>query len=360
MALDERGQIQFDALCHCYDKVLDHLDLIDDAAQEHDGWSAYRVVRQCVDAAAEAFGKSPESSCDTGTACEDFLNRVAGSMALHLPAGSPTQEALAAWRDQICASPATSPADVGRWQVIGENLSRGCYQATLPEDHPNLTRRVKAVSIWPAATRGVLTIPDKGEGESEINLYYAADDFMLDCYVNLPLLFFHEYLSHIHTGPLFGERHQSTKPFEDGWLVYLQQQEYSRALVTGQHEGLSHPLHREYFAGRYFQDCLDTPGGPWVGFGRARARAFEVAVEPDLFRQVTVLVAAHPYQYFAPQIPDVHGDFVRRADHWLTRTATASEAERADMRDSLAQTLEDAEPLRALFDFLVQNEFTVN
>ena len=360
MVLGEASQIQLDALCHCYEKLLEHLEVIDDAAQEHAGWSAYRVVRQCVDPATEAFGRSAEPSSDTAEACEDFLNRVAGSMALHLPAGSPTQEALAACRDGVCECPVTSPADVACWQVIGENLSRGCYQAALPEDHPNLTRQVRAVSIRPARRRGVRTIPDKGEGESEIILHYAGHEFTLDSYVNLPLLFFHEYLSHIHTGHLFGEAHQSTKPFEDGWLLYLQQQEYSRALVSGEHEGLSHPLDREYFASRYFKDCLDSSVGPWVEVGYARARAFDAAVGPDLFRKVTVLVAAHPYHYFAPQIPDVHGDFVKRADHWLRRTATASEAERAAMCDSLAQTLADPEPLRALFDFLVENEFPVD
>lgn len=353
MGLDERGQIQFDALCHCYEKVLDHLDLVDDAAQEHDGWSAYRVVSECVDPATDAFGRSTELASDVAAACQDFLGRVAGSVALHLPGDSPTQEALAVCRDAICEIPVTSHADVRRWQVIGEGLSRQCYRALLPEDHPNLTREARAVSVRPAASRGVLTIPDKGEGESEITLHFAGHEFMLDSYANLPLVFFHEYLSHIHTGPLFGETHRSTKPFEDGWLVYLQQREYSRALVSGEHEGLSHPLHREYFAGRYFRDCLDSAVGPWVGFGCARARAFEAAVGPDLFRQVTVLVAAHPYDYFAPEIPDMHGDFVRRVDHWLTKTATASDAERADMRDFLAQTVVAEDALRALFDFLV-------
>lgn len=360
MVLGEARQTQLDALCHCYEKLLEYLDLIDDAAQEHAGWSAYRVVRQCVDPATQAFGRSAEPGSDVAAACEDFLNRVAGAMALQLPGGSPTHKALAACRDEVCESPVTSPTDVRRWQVIGESLSRGCYQAVLPEDHPNLTRQVRAVSIRPAASRGVLTIPDKGEGESEITLHYVGHEFTLDSYVNLPLVFCHEYLSHIHTGRLFGETHQSTKPFEDGWLVYLLQQEYSRALMSGQYEGLSHPLHREYSAGKYFRDCSESAAGPWVGYGGARARAFEAAVGPDLFRQVSVLVAAHPYQYFAPEIPDMHGEFMRRIEHWLTRSATMSEAESLQMLDSLSRVIDGGDPLRGLFEFLVQDEFPVD
>lgn len=353
MSLDERGQIQLDALCHCYEKLLDHLDLIDDAAQEHEGWSAYRVVGQCVNPATEAFGRSTDAAPDVAAACEDFLDKVAGAIGLHLPRNSPTREALATCRDAICENLGTTHADVRRWQVIGADLSRKCYEAALPEDHPNLTRQVGAVRIRPAVSRGVLTVPDKEGGESEITLHYVGHEFTLDSYVNLPLIFSHEYLSHIHTGPLFGETHQGGKPFEDGWLLYLLQQEYSRALVAGQHEGLSHPFHREYFAGRYFRDCFDSATTPWVGVGGARARAFEAAVGSDLFRQVTVLVAACAYQYFAPEIPDLHGDFVRRVDHWLTRTATASDDVKADLRSALAEIVVGEDPPKALFEFLL-------
>ena len=72
MPLDKIKQALLDVFCHCYEKLLDHLDALDDAAQCHPEWTAHRIIKQCVDPATEVFGSSPPPSLDLSELCNDL------------------------------------------------------------------------------------------------------------------------------------------------------------------------------------------------------------------------------------------------------------------------------------------------
>jgi len=189
--------------------------------------------------------------------------------------------------------------DLTSWQQIGEELSKDCYQDVLPTTSPNLTRVVAPVCIEPSGIEYVRCIPKKDEGEGEITFYFAPPEFVFKSYVNVPLYFFHEYLSHLHTAPLFGELDEIPQPFEDGWLLYLARIVYQHRLLRAPHPSLTHHLHREHYAECYFDSLNEVDiERPWIEFGFRAARHFESVVGKDLFTAVTLLVATSPYDYF--------------------------------------------------------------
>jgi len=355
MPLDDREQALLDVFCHCYEKLLDHLDALDDATQARHDWDAYRVVKECVNRAAKAFGSFLPESSDLSTLCDDFLRRIGGSIVTELTS-SPVAEVFAEYQAAVQASPVAPQVDLTHWQRLGEELSRECYQAILSADSPNLTRVVKPVSIELSRREDMSCLPRKAAEESEITFHFAPYQFTLQSYVNLPFYFFHEYLSHLHTARLFAESDPCPTPFEDGWLLYLAHEIYCHRLLNDPHPALAHHLHCEHYVGRYCQEQNDDASKePWVRLGYEQARRFEAVVRPDLFRDVTLLVAISPYDHFAPDIPDLHGEFVRRVKRWLDKTATLPAEQKEDKVKRLTREIQTSEAIRRLFEFLIED-----
>lgn len=356
MALDEKRQALLDTFCHCYAMLLDHLDALDEGARDHPAWSNYDIVRKCINPAAEIFGADPADTLDLSDLCSDLLNRMRGLLVgVHLPRCLPVADAFDNYRAAVKAVSPAGNVDLTEWQRVGEELSLACYRAHAPAESPHLTRTVIPVSIVAAKECAIYCHPQKHGGESTITFAFAPNGFSFDWYVNLPLYFFHEYLSHLHTAPLFNESNPGNNPFEDGWLLRLAQSAYTHRLLHDRHLALSHPLHRDHYARRYFESLGEVVGRPWVTAGYDQARRFYTRVGPDLFRAVTVLIALSPYDHFGPAIPDLHRAFVQRVRGWLERTATwPTEAKRAAL-DDLRLRLEGLDPLRAVFDFLAQS-----
>jgi hypothetical protein len=356
MPLDGKGQALLDVFCHCYEKLLEHLDALDDAAQAHDEWGAYRVVKECVNRATKAFGSSLSESLDLSARCDDFLARMDDFVAGELGRDSPVAGVFAECQAAARASPVTSRVDLTHWQRLGDELSKECYQAISPVDSPNLTRAVKPVLIKPSKKKVyVKCFPLQDDWESKITFYFAPDQFTLQSYLNLPFYFFHEYLSHIHTARLFAESDPSSnKPFEEGWLLYLAHDLYCHRLLKDPHSALTHPLHRAHYVGQCVQTQLDDASKePWVPWGWSLAGAFERIVGKDLLRRTSLLVASSPCDHF-PGLPNLHWDFVRRAQQWMAWIVTRSLGEKEVLLERLAALFQGPDPLERLFDFLIE------
>ena len=356
MLLDDKGQALLDVFCHCYEKLLDHLDALHDATQADPEWSEYRIVKECVDPATKAFGSSLPESLDLLALCDSFLKRIRGFTNGEVGDSLPVAEVFAECQAAARASPVAPQVDLTRWQRLGEELSRECYRAILPADSPSLTRAVKPVRIEPSNEQKVRCVPRKAAGKSEIIFCFAPDQFTLQSYVNLPFYFFHEYLSHLHTAPLFAESDPCPKPFEEGWLLYLAYELYCHRLLNEPHPALTHHKHREHYAGRYCQEQNDDASREsWVPFGYELARRFEAVVGPDLFRDVTLLVAISPYHHFAPAIPDLHDEFISRVKRWLDKMATLSAEQKENKIKRLTREIQTEEAIRRLFEFLIED-----
>lgn len=353
MPLDDTRQALLDVFCHCYEKLLDHLDALDSAAQAHHEWSAYRVVKECVNQATERFGSSLPKSLDLSVLRDNFLAKINDFIAGALDRSSPVVEVFAECRAVAQASPVAPQVDLTHWQRLGEELSRECYRVILPADSPNLTRAVKPVYIEPSNKQEVRCVPRKVTGESEIIFCFAPDQFTLQSYVNLPFYFFHEYLSHLHTARLFAESDPCPKPFEDGWLLYLAHDFYCHRLLKDSHPALTHPLHRAHYAYQYVHaEQDDASKEPWVPEGHSSADAFERIVGKDLLRRTSLLVASSPCDHFPGS--NLHWEFVDRVEHWLARIVTRSPREKEVLLERLAALLQGPDPLEELLDFLIE------
>ena len=134
MALREDHQALLDVFCHCYEVLLEHLDLLD--REVGDGFG-YRFVRECVDIAANRLGSASLETTDRQVVCRDFLRRVRGAMEQNLAADSPAFAAFSDYATAVEAPSEIAYADLVEWQYAGEELSRSCYGRLLPADATN-------------------------------------------------------------------------------------------------------------------------------------------------------------------------------------------------------------------------------
>jgi len=353
MALDEVRQALLDVFCHCYGLLLRHLDYLNGAVGAHRGWDGYRLVRECVDTAANRLGSSSPETTDRRALCKDFLRRVRGAMEHNLRADSP---AFAAFSDYAAAVETTSDVpctDLTEWQRVGEELSRACYCRRLPADAPALSISVEKVELTPMAKMALHAEPQKKQGQGKITFGFSPDCFIFAEYVNLPFYFFHEYLSHLHSAPMFSEHCGSPDhPFTEGWLMYYARLAYQRALFHESHPALGHPLHRDHYVARYLHNALDKKTHTMTCRGYELARQFTDLVGEARFEQATLLVASTPYDVFTPLAPDLHGEFVRRAWRWLRRVTTLSPQEREGRVATLDALLDRHSPVHGLMEWL--------
>lgn len=355
MPLDEGSEALLVVFCHCYEKLLGYLDALDDAAQSHYGWSAYRIVKVCFNSATRSRGSEEIKTLDHSSLCSDFLSRVEGFARGELGPDSPVLPILAEYRAAVHDWPIPTQVDLTSWQLVGEELSRECYRSLLPADSPNLARQVRAVRTEPSGKQRVVCEPHKDMGESKITFYFAPPQFVLQSYVNLPFYFFHEYFSHIHTASLFAERDEVPKPFEDGWLLCLAHDFYRHRLLDCPHPDLDHHSHYLHYANQYVQDQLDDETNqPWVPQGYERAKSFSEVVGNDLHQRTSLLVAISPHDHFPTMPGGLHYKFVHRAHQWLEHVKTQSREEKETLLQRLATLLEGSDPIRELFEFLIE------
>jgi len=352
MALDKVRQALLDVFCHCHGLLLRHLDYLDGAVGAHHGWDGYRLVRECVDKAAYHLGSTLPETTDQRALCKDFLRRIRGGMDACLPGGSPAFDAFDVCAEAVRAAPIDSPANLADWQHVGEELSRACYCRHLPANAPAFIS-VERVKLIPSARLELYAVPRKAYGRGEITLCFASDCFTFAEYVNLPFYFFHEYLSHLHSAPMFTEHHERVDAlFTEGWLMYYARLAYQRALFHEPHPTLDYSLHRDHYVQQYFQEILDPVKKLMVYAGYEQARRVANLLGEARFERVTLLVASTPYDVFTPLAPDLHGEFVRCVQDWLRRVVTLSPQEWESRVATLDALLDRHDPVHRLMEWL--------
>ncbi len=352
MSLDDRRQAMLDAFCHVYGVLLDYFDDFDDAVYDHPQWDGYRVVKDCINPAAERFGKLPIESIEPVALCQDLLGRIEGSLSLEFPSTSSVFSVLAEFKNALLGGAVPGPADIELFRDIGEKLSIDCYRLVCPPDSPNLCRPTNFV-IVPSNQHKFCCQPNKCSGISTITFGFSTSEFTFDSFVNLPFYFLHEYLSHIHSAELFAEKGcaESSPPFEDGWLLYAAHCSYCQCLWHNPSPSLSNPNHREYYVGKYLSRAIEDTNKSWVRLGNQLARNFKEIVGPDLFWKVTMLLATSPFNHL-PVCPDLHQEFMIRTKPWIRRISNLSNEKRREGIELMALAVDDDEPIQSLIDIL--------
>jgi len=342
-----------DAFCHVYGILLDHFCDFDDAVYSLSEWDGYRVVRDCINPAAQRFGKRPVESTEPIVLCEDLLGRIEGGFSLEFPSASPVFSVLAAFRDAVLGVATPSPVDIDLFRDIGENLSIDCYRLVCPPDSPNLCRPTNLV-IVPSNRQRFCCQPNKRGGTSTITFEFSTSEFTFESFVNLPFYFLHEYLSHVHTAELFAEEgcSEASPPFEDGWLLYAAKHFYCQRLWHNSPSSLSHPDHRDHYATRYIYQVTEGSRKKWARLGCQQAGNFEEIVGPDLFWKVTLLLAMFPFHHL-PECADLHQEFMIRIKPWIRRMSILPVEKRSEGIELITLAVEGADPIRSLIDILL-------
>jgi len=353
MPLNDRRQAMLDTFCHVYGILLDYFYDFDDAVYPHSAWDGYRVVGDCINSAAQRFGRLPVESIEPVVLCEDLLGRIEGSFSLQFPSTSPVFSVLAAFKDAVLSVRIPSPADIDLFHDIGEKLSAECYRLICLPDSPNLCRPTNLV-IVPSNRQRFSCQPNKRGGTSTITFEFSTSEFTFESFVNLPFYFLHEYLSHIHSAELFAEEgcSEASPPFEDGWLLYAAQRFYCQRLWHDLPSSLSHLEHRDHYATKYISQVTEGSRNIWVQLGYQQAKNFEKIVGSDLFWKVTLLLATSPFNHLL-ECADLHQEFMVRIKPWIRRMSTLPDEKRSEGIELMTLAVEDSEPIRSLIDILL-------
>jgi hypothetical protein len=223
VSLDPLRQITFDVLCHCFDGLLAHCDSFERAVSAKistKGWSLVRLAQECFDPAANKFGDKSKSE-DPIEALVDLLDLMAHEVGRQRPKNRELVAAYDTYRETVIGLP---PAlfDLSERRAVGEELSRAFYtRFGEPGDH--LDRPVR-LEVELDHQLGVCCLPEKQGKVSPLTFLFAPAAFCFGDFLNLPFYFLHEYLSHLHTAPMFADQirepHVFRSSFEDGWLIY--------------------------------------------------------------------------------------------------------------------------------------------
>jgi len=366
MPLDARRQAMLDTFCHVYGILLDYFDDFDDAVYPHSEWDVYRVVRECINPAAQSFGTLPVESTESIVLCKDLIGRIEGGFSQRFPSTSPVFSILAAFKDAVLSTAIPSPADIDLFRDIGEQFSTDCYRLICPPDSPNLCRLANVV-IVPSNRLRFSCQPNKRSGTSIITFEFSTSEFTFDNFVNLPYCFLHEYLSHVHSAELFAEEElsEASPPFEDGWLLYAAKRFYCQRLWHDLPSSLSHPVHREHYVTKYIYQVTEVTEkevteasrkkgsrGKWVRLGCQQAENFKKIVGSDLFWKVTLLLATSPFDHL-PECADLHLEFMIRIKPWIRRMSTLPDEKRKEGIELVTLAVEDTEPVRSLIEILL-------
>ncbi|MBC8275217.1 MAG: hypothetical protein H8E40_09655 [Chloroflexi bacterium] len=353
MPLNDRRQAMLDTFCHVYRILLDYFYNFDDAVYPHSAWDGYRVVRDCINPAAQGFGTLPVESIEPIVLCEDLLGRIEGGFSQKFPSTSPVFSVLTAFKDAVLSVAVPSPADIDLLRDIGENLSIDCYRFVCPPDSPCLCRPTSLV-IEPSNQPVFRCRPNKRGGTSTITIGVSTSEFTFESFVNLPFYFLHEYLSHVHSAELFAEEGctEASPPFEDGWLLYSAHHFYRQRLWHDLPSSLSHPDHRDHYATKYIYLVTQGSKNRWAQLGYQQAKNFESIVGSDIFWKVTLLLATSPFNHL-PECADLHQEFIIRIKPWIRRMSTLSDEKRTEGIELITLAVEDTEPIRSLIDILL-------
>jgi len=219
MPLDPLRQTIFDVLCHYFGGLLAHCELFEQAVSVQ-SWSLVQLAQGCFDLAATKFGGTSKNE-DPSEALADLLELMAHEVGRQRPKNRDLVAACGTYCEGITELPLVL-FDLSEPQAVGEELSRAFYtRFGEPGDH--LQRPVQ-LEVELDHQLGLCCRPEKRGGVSLLTFLFAPADFCFSDFLNLPFYFLHEYLSHLHTAPMYADQfrrpHVFQGSFEDGWLIY--------------------------------------------------------------------------------------------------------------------------------------------
>ena len=322
MSLDPLRQTTFDVLCHCFDGLLAHCESFEQAVSTQ-SWSLVRLAQECFDPAANEFGNTSKSE-DPIEALADLLDLMTHAVGGQRPKNPDLVAAYDTYREIVIELPLV-PFDLSEPQTVGEELSRTFYtRFGEPGDHLQRPVQLEAESDHQL---GVCCLPEKQGKVSSLTFLFAPAAFCFGDFLNLPFYFLHEYLSHLHTAPMYADQlrkpHMFQSIFEDGWLIYtafdLYWERLSEPTFLGREairfEALDH----------YITVTKQEPDNHLMERGYDLAKWFHIQVldrDTDAFRYFSAQLALRPFDHLGAG--DLHTEFVREIARYRRRDDTAS------------------------------------
>lgn len=316
MPLDPLRQTIFDVLCHCFGGLLVHCESFEQAVAPQ-GWSLVRLAQQCFDPAANKFGSKFKD--DPSKALGDLLDLMAHEVGWQRPRNRELVTACETYCEAVTESP-LAPFDLSEPQVVGEELSQAFYtRFGEPGDH--LQRPVQ-LEVEPDHRLGLCCRPEKQGGVSPLTFLFAPADFCFSDFLNLPFYFLHEYLSHLHTAPMYADQfrkpHVFRGSFEDGWLIYTAFDLYWERLNGPTF--LGHEAIRSEALGHYITATKQTPKNYLMQKGYDLAKWFHLQVfdrHTAAFRYLSAQLALCSFDHLGAV--DLHTEFIRGITRYRQR-----------------------------------------
>jgi len=321
MSLDPLRQTIFDVLCHCFDGLLAHCESFEQAVATP-GWSLVRLAQECFDSAAKKFGGTSKSE-DPSEALADLLDLMTNAVE----GQRPKNRELVTACDTYCGAVtelSLAPFNLSEPQAVGEELSRAFYtRFGEPGDH--LQRPVQ-LEVESDHRLSLCCRPKKQGGVSPLTLLFAPADFCFSDFLNLPFYFLHEYLSHLHTAPMYADQfrkpHVFRGSFEDGWLIYTAFDLYWERL--NEPTFLGHEAIRSEALDHYITVTSQEPENHLMRRGYGLARWFHLQVldrDTEAFRYLSAQLALCPFDHLGAV--DLHTEFAHKISHYRRRDDVA-------------------------------------
>jgi hypothetical protein len=300
----------FNALCHAFAGAVTYADRFEQAAETLEWPTSW--VEECLDPAAQEFGGTSQHE-DSVAALTLFLDLFHDQLAWKSHRHRPLMDVYDAYQAEITTG-SVSPYDLHIPRSIGERLSQQFYAR-----YAGLTA-LPAVPVdvsveWADETGMACRHPREREAPANLTFYFAPAGFRFRDFLNLPFYFLHEYMSHLHSAPMFADavlRQETRKKdyrgaFEDGWLIFAQFDYYWERLCEPGFLG-NEPVRYDALK-RYIQDTcqVNSPMGRGYGLAEWFYRVVE-KVRPGLFHAISARLAQLPYNALGAL--NLHSEFV--------------------------------------------------
>ncbi|TEU12958.1 MAG: hypothetical protein E3J21_19865 [Anaerolineales bacterium] len=317
MSLDPLRQTTFDVLCHCFDGLLAYCEPFEQAISTQ-SWSLVQLAQECFDPAANKFGRTSKST-DPIEALTDLLDLMTNAVEGQRPKNRELVAACDTYYKTVIEL-LLVPLDLSGPQSVGEELSRAFYtRLGGPGDH---LQRPVHLEVELDHQLGVCCLPEKQGKVSSLTFLFAPAAFCFSDFLNLPFYFLHEYLSHLHTAPMYADQfrkpHVFQGSFEDGWLIYTAFDLYWERL--NEPTFLGHEAVRSEALDHYITVTKQEPDNHLMEKGYDLAKWFHMQVldrDPEAFRYLSAQLALRPFDHLGAA--DLHTEFVREIARYRRR-----------------------------------------
>ncbi len=321
MSLDPLRQTTFDVLCHCFDGLLAHRESFEQAVSTQ-SWSLVRLAQEYFDPAANKFGATSKSE-DPVEALTDLLDLMINAVEGQRPKNRELVAAYDTCRGTVSELPLV-PFNLSEPQAVGEELSRTFYtRFGEPGDHLQRPVQLEAESD---RQLGVCCLPEKQGKVSSLTFLFAPAAFCFGDFLNLPFYFLHEYLSHLHTAPMYADQfrkpHVFQSIFEDGWLIYTAFDLYWERL--NEPTFLGHEAIRSEALEYYITVTKQEPDNHLMEKGYHLAKWFHMQVldrDTEAFRYLSAQLALCSFDHLGAD--DLHTEFIREIARYRRRDDVA-------------------------------------